>query len=259
MSKDLHCSLIQTNLSWEDKVANRKQLEEILKTVPKETQIVIFPEMFNTGFSMNATALAEPMDGPTVSWMRNQAMQHKKIICGSLIISDNDLYFNRLIWMLPNGDFHHYDKKHLFAKANEDQYYQAGDQRVIVQVNGWKILLQTCYDLRFPVWARQSKQLYDVIINVANWPAARSTAWKTLLRARAIENQCYMLGVNIVGTDGNNLAYSGDSAAIDYAGEYLWTESFDNGIGNVSLSKSALEEFRNQFPFLQDRDTFMIT
>lgn len=258
MNPSLHCSLIQTNLKWEDKAANRAHLEKLFQEIPDHTHIIILPEMFNTGFSMKAAELYETMDGPTIQWMRTQAIAMKKIITGSLIIQADGQYYNRLIWMLPNGQHHHYDKKHLFGKANEDKYFSAGSQRVIVQVNGWKILLQTCYDLRFPVWARQQQETYDVLLNVANWPAVRSHAWRSLLVARAIENQSYVLGVNMVGTDGNDLYYSGDSAAIDFNGDLMWSLNDAAGIGHVTLDKQALLDYRAQMPFLQDRDRFIL-
>lgn len=258
MSDQLNFSIFQMELSWEDKTSNLKKINDWMQNVPTQSHIVVLPEMFSTGFSMNVSQLAERMDGETIQWMKDLAIRHKKIIVGSIIIEENSNYYNRLIWVLPNGSFHFYDKAHLFGKAREDQYFQPGEKRVIVQVNGWKIFLQTCYDLRFPVWSRQDKDPYDVIINVANWPAVRSMPWKILSQARAIENLCYMVTCNVCGQDGNHLDYSGDSSVIDYAGNVLWTETNKESIGNVTLEKSKLIKFREDFPFLNDRDNFLI-
>ena len=206
----LTVTLIQTNLFWEDKKANLEMLQQKIESIPEKTELVILPEMFSTGFSMNAGALAETMDGQTVNWMKDIAAKNKIILTGSVIIEDGGKYYNRLIWMLPSGDYGIYNKRHLFAYAKEDIHYSAGNKKLIASVNGWKINLQVCYDLRFPVWARQTagagETKYDILINVANWPEKRSHAWKTLLAARAIENQCYVIGVNRVGEDGNNIS-----------------------------------------------------
>lgn len=258
MSAHLNISIIQARLQWEDRIANLKYFTEKINQVEPATHIVVLPEMFSTGFSMNAAQLAEPMDGDTLQWMKSTAQSTRRILTGSIIISEADHYYNRLIWMQPDGRYFYYDKAHLFGKAGEDQIYTGGAKRLIVQVNGWKILLQTCYDLRFPVWARQSKDCYDVLINVANWPDIRSVAWNALLTARAIENQAYVIACNVVGQDGNDIIYSGHSVAIDYAGTRLWTAVDEEAIGFVSLSKNELEDFRNDFPFLNDRDAFML-
>jgi predicted amidohydrolase len=210
----LSFSIIQTNLFWEDKGANLTHLEQKIMGIESYTEIIVLPEMFSTGFSMQPEIHAETMDGPTIDWMRRLSETKKAIITGSLIIKEEDKFYNRLIWMLPNGELGYYDKRHLFAFAGEDQHYTAGNKRLIASVKGWKINLQICYDLRFPVWARQTKGTeseYDVLLYVANWPEKRNHAWKTLLTARAIENQCVTIGVNRVGLDGNNNAHSGDS------------------------------------------------
>src|SRR5689334_14473149 len=193
----LSFTLIQTALHWEDKDANLKMLEQKIRSI-KQSQIVVLPEMFSTGFSMKPELFGESMEGPSVKWMKKLAAEKKLILTGSLIISEDENYYNRLIWMLPNGRYGYYDKRHLFAYGKEDQHYSSGNKRLIASVNGWKILLLVCYDLRFPVWARQQQSEdrnfeYDVLIYVANWPERRNTAWKSLLRARAIENQCYVI------------------------------------------------------------------
>jgi len=215
------------------------------------------------------------MDGTAVQWMKDIAAEKKIILTGSLIIKDQQQYHNRLIWMLPNGQHGYYDKRHCFAYAGEDQHYTPGHRRLIASVNGWKINLQVCYDLRFPVWARQqtnnSSMLselpphtkpaaleYDVLIYVANWPERRNHAWKTLLQARAIENQCYVIGLNRVGNDGNNIYHSGDSMIVDPLGEVLYHKAHDEDIYTHTLSKERLEEVRSKFPFWRDADEFRI-
>lgn len=258
MSKPLSINLVQAEISWEDRVANLSHYEDLFQKLSDNSHIVVLPEMFDTGFTNNATALAQTMNGTTIEWMRQQSKQLKKIICGSTIIEEEGKFYNRFVFMLPNGEFHYYDKKHLFAKANEDEYYTAGEKRIIVQVNGWKILLQTCYDLRFPTWARQQSELYDAIIYVANWPAKRIEAWNALLKARAIENQCYVIGVNRVGNDGNDIYYNGNSAVYNPEGTLKWILEDEEGVGLQELGKAVIEEVRTSLPFLADRDGFML-
>lgn len=255
-------TVIQTNLHWEDRKANLQMLEEKINGIKEKTEVVVLPEMFSTGFSMKPEQLAETKDGETVQWMKKAAAEKKIILTGSIIIKENDNYFNRLIWMLPNGQYGSYDKRHRFAFAGEDKHYTAGSKRLIASVKGWKINLQVCYDLRFPVWARQfpaeDGSEYDVLIYVANWPERRSLAWKTLLQARAIENQCYVIGVNRVGNDGNGIYHSGDSMIIDPMGEILYHKKDDEDIFTISLDKKHLETIREKLPFLKDADRFMI-
>lgn len=253
-------SLIQTKLFWEDVAANRKMFEEKINAIAGRTEVVILPEMFATGFSMQPEKLAETMDGETVAWMKRMASNKKIILTGSLIIKEDDNYHNRLIWMLPNGIFGYYDKRHLFAYGDEHNHYSAGSKRLIASVKGWKINLQVCYDLRFPVWARQTTaHEYDVLIYVANWPERRSLAWKTLLQARAIENQCYVIGVNRVGNDGNNVYHSGDSMVIDPLGEIRYHKKDEEDVFTITLDKQHLETVRTKFPFWKDADNFIIT
>lgn len=256
--KNLNIAIVQMHLQWEDKVANFDKIEQLLQQVPSEAHIVILPEMYSTGFSMNAQDLAEPMDGPSLQRMRTLAIKHRKIIAGSLIIFEDDHYYNRLVWMQPDGQFFHYDKAHLFSKAGEHKAFTAGQQKLIVRVNGWKILLQICYDLRFPLWARQSDTLYDVMINVAHWPTKRIKAWDALLAARAIENQVYVLACNAWGDDDKGLRYSGHSQALDFEGNILWKSDLPDQIGFVSLEMQALMDFRKSHNFLEDRDRFII-
>ncbi len=282
-------TLIQTSLHWEDKAANLQMLKEKINSIQHPMQIVVLPEMFNTGFSMKPEELAEPMNGPTVEWMKKIAAEKRVIVTGSLMVEEemvrdgetvpNLQYFNRLIWMLPNGQHGVYDKRHLFGYADEDKHYTAGTKRLIASVNGWKINLQVCYDLRFPVWARQqtrsistsldsantsfdsaqdSAPEFDVLIYVANWPERRVQAWKTLLTARAIENQCYVIGVNRTGDDGNGVYHSGSSMVIDAMGEVLYEKEHEEDIHTITLSKQKLEEIRHKLPFLKDGDAFSI-
>jgi omega-amidase len=272
-------TLIQTNLHWEDKAANLQMLEAKINSIQHPTQIIVLPEMFNTGFSMKPEEFAEPMNGPTVEWMKKIAAERRVIITGSLMVKEEmvqaggtapspleraggEVYFNRLIWMLPNGQHGVYDKRHLFAYADEDKHYTAGTKRLIASVNGWKINLMVCYDLRFPVWARQQstndEPEFDVLIYVANWPERRVHAWKTLLNARAIENQCYVIGVNRTGNDGNNIYHSGSSMVVDAMGEVLYEKEHDEDVFTITLSKDKLEEIRHKLPFLKDGDAFSI-
>lgn len=243
-------------------------LEEKIISIPGRTEIVVLPEMFSTGFSMNPEKLAEKMDGETVAWMKRVAVQKKITLTGSVIIEEDRNYYNRLIWMLPNGESGIYDKRHCFGYAKEDQFYTAGSKRLIASVKGWKINLQICYDLRFPVWARQNSSVaeqsngdspeYDLVVYVANWPEKRIHAWKTLLQARAIENQSYVVGVNRVGEDGNGIQYSGESMVVDPLGEVLYTKKNEEDIFTISLEKDHLNEIREKFPFLKDADSFQI-
>jgi omega-amidase len=258
----LTLTLIQTFLHWENKQANLQMLEEKIKSI-KKSHVVILPEMFSTGFSMRAKELAEPMNGSAHQWMQTMAADKRMIITGSIIAEENGKYYNRLIWMLPNGEYGYYDKRHLFAYAKEDEHYTAGSNRFIASVNGWKINLQVCYDLRFPVWSRQQFNKdgefeYDVLIFVANWPNRRSHAWKTLLQARAIENQCYVIGVNRMGDDGNKIYHSGDSMVIDPLGEVLYHKWDEEDIYTISLDKEHLQSVRDKFQFWRDADKFDI-
>ncbi len=257
----LTVSLIQSKLFWEDKNANLKMFEQKIESIAEKTEVIILPEMFSTGFTMKPEDLAETMDGTTLQWMQELAMKKKIVLTGSLIIREEEQYFNRLIWMLPNGNYATYDKRHLFSYAGEHDHYTSGNKKLIASVNGWKINLQICYDLRFPVWARQSKDSttqYDLLINVANWPAKRSTAWKTLLQARAIENQAFVIGVNRVGEDGNQHLYEGDSMIVDPLGEIIYQKNKEEDIFTCTLHKKTIQEIRNHFPFLNDADSFFI-
>lgn len=256
----LTITLIQTQLFWEDKAANLAMLEQKINAIETATELVVLPEMFSTGFSMRPAQLAETMEGETVSWMKRIAAARKIILTGSVIIEQEGQYYNRLIWMLPNGQYGYYDKRHRFAFAGEDAHYTAGNRRVVAQVNGWKVNLLVCYDLRFPVWARQQLQdgqpEYDLLLYVANWPQRRSHAWQTLLQARAIENQCYVVGLNRVGNDGNDIYHSGDSMVVDPLGQTLYHKADAEDVFTITLQKENLDEVRNKFPFWKDGDSF---
>lgn len=261
ISSPLHITLLQSALHWENPTANLNQFSEQLEKLPAGAEVVVLPEMFSTGFSMQPQQLAETMEGPTVRWMRTISQKKRIILAGSVMIAEGENFFNRFIWMQPNGVYYYYDKRHLFAYAGEDEHYTAGDKRVIVSVKGWKILLQVCYDLRFPVWARQSpgeEPEYDAIIYVANWPERRSLAWKTLLQARAIENQCYVIGLNRVGADVNGIAHSGDSRIIDPMGQILFEHSHTPIMYSHLLDEGLLLETRQKLPFLKDADPFQL-
>ena len=262
MSNTLSITVFQSALHWEDKAANLDMFEEKIRGMSQKTEIVVLPEMFSTGFSMRPSALAETMEGETVQWMKRIAAEKKIILTGSVIIEENGKYFNRLIWMLPNGQAGVYDKRHRFAFAGEDEHYTSGDKRLIASVKGWRVNLMVCYDLRFPVWARQQSQEespeYDVLIYVANWPDRRIHAWKTLLQARAIENQAYVVGANRVGNDGNDIHYSGESMVVDPLGEVLYTKKDSEDIFTIILDKVHLDTVRAKFPFWKDADRFKI-
>lgn len=256
--QQLKVTIVQPDMHWEDKQANLAQYEQYLSSVGEKMEVVVLPEMFSTGFSMAPERLAETMDGPTVQWMKNMARKHTCILTGSLIIEEDGKYYNRLLWVQPDGKMAHYDKRHLFGYAHEDEHYQAGDKRLIVSVKSIRICPMVCYDLRFPVWARNRNEDYDVLLYVANWPERRSLAWKTLLQARAIENQSYVIGVNRVGEDGNNIVYSGDSSVFGPLGEVVWQHSGSAICHTINIHKEVVEQARQQFPFLKDADKFII-
>jgi omega-amidase len=264
--KDLVITLIQTELHWENPVENRKMFSQKIDAVEK-TDLIILPEMFGTGFTMNAAHVAEDMQGPTVNWMRERAAEKSACICGSLVIKEKNQYYNRLIWMRADGSCETYDKRHLFRYANEQDHYQSGSHKLIVELNGWKICPLVCYDLRFPVWSRNTWEqksgdltaAYDLLIYVANWPERRNYPWKTLLAARAIENQAYVAGVNRVGNDNQQVSHSGDSALLNFKGEIL--SHFPAGksaVETLTLSSQELFEFRKSFPVGMDADKFKL-
>jgi len=250
----INVTLIQSKLEWEDKSKNLENFDSILSGL--ETDIVVLPEMFTTGFSMSPEKLAETMDGESVGWMIKRSKELNAVICGSLIIEENQKYYNRFIWTEPDGKIITYDKRHLFGYAGEDKHYTPGQQRVIIEYKGWKILPLVCYDLRFPVWSRNVDG-YDLIICVANWPRVRRHAWKTLLQARAIENQSFVVGVNRVGLDGKGNDYSGNSMIVYPLGEVMYELSEDE-THQINLIKELVDSQRESLPFLKDQDKFNI-
>ncbi|MDC8002174.1 amidohydrolase [Aequorivita todarodis] len=258
MKTDLKITLVQSELIWENASANRELFSKKFQTFEGETDLIVLPEMFTTGFSMNAKKLAEPNDGDSLNWMISEARKHNCAITGSVIISENDKFYNRLFFVLPDGTYEKYDKKHTFTLAKENETYTAGKERLIVNYKGWKICPLICYDLRFPVWSRNTED-YDVLIYVANWPKVRTVAWDTLLRARAIENMSYCVGVNRVGFDGNDHEYVGHSAVYDVLGKQVSPSAFDEFIETVTLSKEHIESNRKHLQFLNDRDKFTLT
>ncbi|MFD0977440.1 amidohydrolase [Salinimicrobium gaetbulicola] len=258
MTQKLTTALLQANLFWEDIEANRTFFERKINDLSNDVDLIILPEMFTTGFTMDAHFLAEPPHGPTLEWMQKIASEKDSAITGSVITKENDLYYNRLYFVFPDGSFEKYDKKHTFTLANEHETYASGSERLIVEFKGWKICPLICYDLRFPVWSRNTED-YDILIYVANWPASRIMAWDTLLKARAIENMSYCIGLNRVGTDGKDLDYVGHSAVYDCLGQKISINSSENEFSEeVVLDKNQLQETRSQLKFLQDRDRFTL-
>ena len=253
---NLRITLIQSNLHWEDTDANLQSFEEKIASVD-DSDIILLPEMFSTGFSMKPESIAEEMNGRTLQWMIKVAVEKNVVLCGSLMIKSKNNFYNRLVWVQPDGNIWIYDKHHLFSIGEENNHYTAGTKKLIIDYKGWKICPLVCYDLRFPVWSRNT-QNYDLLIYVANWPEKRNYAWKSLLVARAIENQCYTIGLNRVGEDGNKIYHSGDSSVIDMKGEILFQKSHQEAVQTVTLSKSALDDYRKEFPVLNDRDEFEI-
>ena len=253
LNTHLRVSLVQTDLLWESPAANCAHLEEQLQPLMGNTDLIILPEMFTTGFSMNEKG-AEIMNGPTLAWMKLMASRLNVLLIGSVKIKEKGQFYNRMLAVFPNGDFSHYDKRHLFRMGNEHEFYTAGDTTCVVSYLGWKIALFICYDLRFPIWSRNSQLQYDLAIYVANWPAPRANAWSTLLKARAIENLAFVAGVNRIGTDGNQLAYQGDSALISFKGESLLDLGNQASIQTYSIYKVDLEDFREKFPAYLDAD-----
>ena len=254
---DLQLALIQTTLVWQDAGANREHFARLLEQA-RGADLIVLPEMFSTGFSMDSAALAEPEDGPTSRWLSQQAQDLNAVVCGSLIIQVADgSYRNRLLWARPDGSLAHYDKRHLFRMAGEHKHYSAGEQQVVLELKGWRVRPLICYDLRFPVWSRDAGGT-DLLLYTANWPAARRHHWNRLLPARAIENLCYVAAVNRVGEDGKGHAYSGDSQVLDFQGESLLAAQDVDGVFHVSLSAAELAAYRQRFPAHLDADSFSL-
>jgi len=254
----LNVALIQYDILWEDPKGNRIRLENIFNEFQTGFDIVVLPEMFSTGFSMAVSSNAEPMEGNSISWMREQSCRLNSVIAGSLMVCENGSFYNRFLFVFPSGDYEFYDKRHLFSMGKEDEMFLCGRERKIFKIKNFRILPQVCYDLRFPVFSRNNDD-YDVMIYCANWPVNRIDVWKTLLKARAIENQSYVLGVNRIGKDGNNICYSGDSMIVDSKGKVMSSAApGEEKVIVYRLSKLSLDRFRCKFPVLKDRDDFFI-
>jgi omega-amidase len=250
----LRVAAIQADLRWQNPEANRAAFDAVLDQL-SPTDLVVLPEMFNTGFTMHAAELAERENGPTTQWLRERARGLGSVIAGSLIIESGGRYYNRLVWMKPDGEAQTYDKRHLFRLAGEDKHYTAGNARPIMELKGWRIRPLICYDLRFPAWSRRRDD-YDVLVYVANWPDRRHQAWQVLLQARAIENQCYLIGVNRVGKDGDGLNYAGGTVIHDALGETVASGGAAAGVVSASLEYSSLARVRAKLPFHLDADEF---
>ena len=249
---------LQFNIKWEDKAYNMKRIEELIVKLPASTDILILPEMFSTGFSMNPQPFSESMDGNGVNWMRTISKANDCVVCGSLMIKENGVFRNRFLWVDKDKKVQFYDKAHPFCLNNEGEYFTKGKERVIIEYKGWRILPSICYDLRFPVWHRNDLN-YDILLNVANWPAIRSFSWKQFLSARALENQVYSIGINRVGKDDFDVPFTGDSRIVSFDGKSL-VEAKENleELICYALDKSALLRYREKYPFLKDRDDFYL-
>lgn len=259
MTEEFKIALIQTTLEWENPEGNRKHFQKKIESIQEPVDLIILPEMFTTGFTMNAAPFAERMNGETIAWMKKMAQLKNAAITGSIIIEENHNFYNRLFFITSEGKMQTYDKRHLFTLANEQETFTAGSEKLIIEYKGWRLCPMICYDLRFPVWARNVEE-YDAVFFVANWPQARIKAWDVLLQARAIENMAYCIGVNRIGTDGKGFEYVGHSAVYDGLGESLNEKEFKkDDVILVSLTKGHLEAIRKKLRFLEDRDFFLWT
>lgn len=259
MLEHLKIALIQSNLVWENAIQNRINFKAKIDAILEPVDIIVLPEMYTSGFNMNAKAIAETMQGKTVAWMQDLAKQKQVAIVGSIAILENSKYYNRLLFVKPDGEIMQYNKRHSFSLAGEDKVFTSGTKKVVIEYKGWKICMQICYDLRFPVWSRNVDN-YDMLLYVANWPKARITAWDALLKARAIENMSYCVGVNRVGLDGNNYQYPGHSSIYNVLGQKLTAENRNKEVVVIAiLSKSHIEKNRRHLGFLNDRDNFNLT
>ncbi len=261
--QDLKISLLQTELYWEESEANLASIEEMIWEEPLDTDLLILPEMFNSGFSMNASKIAEPIRLRTFKWMEQQAKQLQAAVVGSFAVSEDGNYYNRLIWMFPDGCYEQYDKRHLFSLAGETEHYTAGAERPIIEWGGWRFFPQICYDLRFPVWSRNwmledGSLAYDCVLYIANWPTPRVNAWRILLQARAVENLAYSLGVNRIGKDEKGLNYNGQSMAVDPKGHIMIDPLDQKGIFHTVLEAEPLNKFREKFAVYLDADKFTL-
>jgi len=250
---------VQSDLQWQDATANRAILAELLAASVKETDLILLPEMFTSAFTMGSGAITESWPGETVDWMLGVAAHYDAAVCGSIAVTENDQRYNRLVFVTPEGNVVYYDKRHLFRMLGEHKRYSAGNDRTVISWKGWRIFPLVCYDLRFPVWSRNTTDLdYDLLLYVANWPAPRNSHWQTLLQARAIENLAYVAGVNRIGTDGNNIDYVGHSMITNAAGSVLLDAGEEAGCYTVTIDKAELDKYREKFPAFMDADEFEI-
>ena len=256
----LKITTFQAYLFWENCEKNLQNLALRLSAIREKTNLIVLPEMFNTGFSMNTEKLAEEMGGTTMQWMQQQARKYEAVVTGSLIIKENDCFYNRLIWMRPDGTYEHYDKRHLFSLANEDDQFTPGNRKFYIDLHGWKICPAICYDLRFPVWLRNdAENPYDILLLIASWPDKRSLHWRTLIPARAIENQSYVVAVNRVGHDGNEVFHSGGSMCIAPNGSVVYYKPNDEDLYTFTIHKEEIQKTRRIYPFLADGDDFNLS
>lgn len=253
----LNVTLVQADILWEDKKANLRKLENLLAPEKGKTDLVVLPEMFSTGFTMNSVSYAEDPGGSTLVWMQEQAEKLRSVVTGSFIVKEGAHYFNRLHWVLPGGEYKTYDKKHLFSMAGEDKHFTGGNEKLLVDLKGWKMCPMVCFDLRFPVWVR-NKEDYDGLIFIANWPQKRINHWHNLLIARSIENQCYTIGLNRVGKDGNGICHNGSSMVVDPVGEKLLQIQHVEQVSKIALDYDTVTKTRRHMPFLKDRDLFTL-
>ena len=263
--KNIKITFIQTELVWENYELNIEHFSKKISEIKEISDLIVLPEMFTTGFTMNPEKNAEMHEGAALAWMKKKSAEKNCVITGSVAVKDDGKYFNRLYWVLPNGTYSYYNKRHLFSMGNEDKHYTAGNKKTIVELKGWKINLLVCYDLRFPVWCRNkwdknNNAEYDAMLFVANWPEVRSYPWKQLLVARAIENQSYVIGLNRIGKDGNDFSHSGDSAVLNPRGEIISkTKANEDSIETIEIDYNYLCEFRKSFPVGLDDDRFNVS
>ena len=258
MKAHLDIAMVQAHLKWERIADNLQHFTQLIDTIQKPVDLIVLPEMFTTGFTMNAAHVAEGMNGKTMDWLRSQAHNRQSTMVGSIVVEEDGRFYNRLLWVPPSGECQYYDKRHLFTYANEHLTYTAGEQPLIVDLNGWKVMPLICYDLRFPVWSRNTMN-YDLLMYVANFPEKRRYAWNQLLIARAIENLSYTIGVNRVGSQPDGITYSGDSQVVNFDGQLLLKVAYQEQVCTLSLSYQALQQFRSRFDFLADKDVFTIS
>jgi len=260
----LKIAIVQGPIVWEDRNANLRYFEKQIEEVGRSADIILLPEMFDSGFTMNVSKASQHTNGPALQWMRTWSQKSEALILGSVIVQDRGQYFNRLLWVEPSGDFYHYNKRHLFRMGDEHKTYSQGSKKLIRTWKGWRICPLICYDLRFPVWSRNrlmpdtGEPEYDLLIYLANWPAPRVTVWNTLLQARALENQAFVAGVNRIGTDGEEISYNGHSQLIDYKGAVVMNSGEEANTHIVEIDKQPLLDFRQKFPAYLDADPYEI-